>query len=86
MVGVTGRTVHIAQATGQDAEWLGRLSDEDGQALSVAMWGANRSFFGRRLVEAVRRRMKAGLSRSSKSSMPSSGPDTTVDTGTPPSG
>ena len=76
----------IAQATGRDAEWIGRLSDGDGQALSAAMWNTNGNFFGRRLVEAVRRRRKADLSRSPKSSMPSSGPDTGGDTATSPSG
>ena len=76
----------IAHATGRDVEWIGRLSDTDGQALSVAMWGANRNFFGRRLVEALRRRRKAEPSPSPTSSMPSSGPDTAEDTATSPSG
>ena len=75
-----------ARATGRDAEWIGRLSDGDGQALSAAMWSANGSFFGRRLVEAVKRRQKAGPSHLPKSSMPSSGPDTGGDTATSPSG
>ena len=35
----------IAQATGRDAEWIGRLSDGDGQALSAAMWNTNGNFF-----------------------------------------
>lgn len=36
----------IAQATGRDAEWIGRLSDGDGQALSAAIWSANGFFSG----------------------------------------
>ena len=76
----------IAQATGRDAAWIGRLSDADGQALSAAMWSANGRFFGRRLVEAVRRRRQAGPSPSPPSSMPSCGPDTGADTATSPSG
>ena len=39
------RIACIAQATSRDAEWIGRLSDEDGQALSDAMWSANGRFF-----------------------------------------
>ena len=76
----------IAQATGRDAEWIGRLSDGDGQALSAAMWSANRRFFGHRLIEAVRRRRETGPSPSPPSSMPSSGPDTDAATATSPSG
>ena len=77
----------IARATGREAEWIGRLSDHDGQALSAAMWGANGSFFVRRLVEAVTRRRQANRpSPSPKSSTPSSGPDTDADTGTSRSG
>ena len=76
----------VAQATGRDAGWLARLSDGDGQALSAAMWSANGGFFGRRLVEALRRRRpKDGPSRSPKSSTPSSGPATDADTATSPS-
>lgn len=75
----------IAQATGRDAAWLARLSDADGQALSVAMWQANQGFFGRRLVAALARRQKEGPSPSPKSSTPSSGPDTGADTATSPS-
>ena len=77
----------IARATGRDPEWIARLSDHDGQALSAAMWSANGSFFVRRLVEAVTRRRQAkGPSPSPKSSTPSSGPDTGADTGTSRSG
>lgn len=76
----------IAQATGQEAAWLARLSDADGQVLSLAMWSANKDFFGRRLVEAVRRRKRARPSPSPTSSMPSSGPGTAEDTATSPSG
>ena len=75
----------IAQATGRDAGWIGRLSDDDGQALSATMWSANRIFFGRRLIEDVRRRREAGPSPSPTSSMPSSAPATGMDTATSPS-
>ena len=74
----------IAQATGGDAEWIGRLSDGDGQALSAAMWSAN-GFFrapSRRGHEAA----QAGPSPSPPSSMPSSGPVTDAATAMSPSG
>lgn len=35
----------VARATGCDAEWLARLDDADGTAVSAAMWTANRHFF-----------------------------------------
>ena len=76
----------LAQATGRDAEWIGRLADRDGQALSAAMWEANKDFFGRRILEDVRRRRAADRSPSPTSSMPSSGPGTGPDTATSPSG
>ena len=76
----------IAQATGRDAAWIGRLSDADGQALSGAMWSANGDFFLRRLVSAMGRRRKAAPSPSPTSSMPSCGPGTAEDTATSPSG
>ena len=77
----------LAQATGRDAGWIERLGDMDGQAISSAMWDVNAGFFGRRLVEALRRkaRRKVAPSPSPKSSMPSSGPATAADTGTSPS-
>lgn len=75
----------IAQAAGRDAEWIARLADRDGQALSAAMWDANKDFFGRRIIEDMRRRA-ADRSPSPTSSMPSSGPDTDADTATSPSG
>ena len=76
----------LALAIGRDADWLGRLSDADGQALSVAMWDVNGGFFGRRFIDAVRRRKKqAGSSPSPRSSTPSSGPATDTDTATSPS-
>ena len=34
-----------ARACGRDADWLARLSDADGRALSEAMWAANGAFF-----------------------------------------
>ena len=75
----------VARATGRDADWIGRLSDHDGQALSAAMWGVNGTFFGRRVIEAVGRRRQDRPSPSPTSSMPSSGPDTDADTATSPS-
>ena len=74
----------VGMACGRDADWLGRLSDKDGDAVSEAMWDANRDFLFRRAVAEVarrRRREQAG-SRSPKSSTPSSGPDTDADTAT----
>ena len=41
----------IARACGRDPDWIGRLGDEDGYALTVAMWEANGPFFLRRIVE-----------------------------------
>ena len=41
----------IARACGRDADWIGRLGDEDAYALTVAMWEANGPFFLRRIVE-----------------------------------
>ena len=76
----------IAAATGRDVEWLGRLSDQDGQDLSAAMWSTNKDFFMRRLIEVMRRRRKAEPSPSPTSSMPSCGPDTDAGTATSPSG
>ena len=76
----------VARATGRDADWIGRLSDRDGQALSGAMWSANAGFFGRRVIEDVRRRRQASPSPSPTSSTPSCGPDTDADTATSPSG
>ena len=34
-----------ARACGRDADWLARLGDADGRALSEAMWAANGGFF-----------------------------------------
>ena len=76
----------IAQATGRDAEWIGRLAERDGQALSAAQWKANKDFFCRRIIEEMRRRREAGRSPSPTSSTPSSGPGTGADTATSPSG
>ena len=50
----------VARACGRDADWLGRLSDADGRALSEAMWAANGAFFLRRVVVQVAARAKAG--------------------------
>ena len=84
-----------ARASGTTTAWLAGLSDEDGDALSDAMWGANGGFFTRRVVATVAARIRkrtaaptppdeqaeAG-SRSPRSSTPSSAPDTGGDTGT----
>lgn len=76
----------LAQATGRDAGWIARLSDQDGNALSDAMWRVNGPFFRRRLVEVLSRRLRQdGPSRSPQSSMPSSARDTDADTATSPS-
>lgn len=77
----------VARAAGVTAEWVSGLSDQDGDALSDAMWGANGAFFTRRVVAAVaarsRKRIEAEIgSRLRRSSTPSSGPDTGEDTAT----
>ena len=74
-----------ARACGRDADWLGRLSDADGRALSEAMWAANGAFFLRRVVAQVAARGKggkAGLSPSAGCSTPSSVPATDAATST----
>ena len=58
-----------ARACGRDADWLARLSDADGRALSEAMWAANGGFFLRRVVAQVATRMKAP----GENSLPSTG-------------
>ena len=68
-----------ARACGRDADWLARLSDADGRALSEAMWTANRGFFLRRVVAQVATRTKAPEEspwRSPACSTPSSAPAT----------
>lgn len=77
----------IARASGVPPGWLASLADADGDALSEAMWDANRAFFTRRAVAAVTARVKkrmaaAAESPSPKSSTASSAPDTGADTGT----
>ena len=49
----------LGRACGRDLELLGRLSDADGAALSMAMWEANGPF----LFASRRRRSKAGRRR-----------------------
>ncbi|MDE0392822.1 MAG: hypothetical protein OXI57_12225 [Rhodospirillales bacterium] len=58
-----------ARACGRDADWLARLSDADGRALSEAMWAANGAFFLRRVVAQVAARAK----RETASPSPSTG-------------
>ena len=67
-----------ARACDREPEWLARLSDIDGDALSEAMWSANSGFFTRRVVASVvaARKPRASGSRSAKSSTLLSGPDT----------
>lgn len=64
----------VARATGRDAEWLARLSDADGTALSTAMWVANKHFFSQRVAAMVPAK-QAKSSRSATSSGRSSAPD-----------
>lgn len=75
----------VARACGVKPEWVAGLADQDGDALSDAMWSANGRFFTRRVIATVaaraRRRAVDG-SRSQRSSTPSSGPDTDEGTGT----
>ena len=71
------------RACGRDADWLARLGDADGRALSEAMWAANGGFFLRRVVAQVASRgPMAGPSRSPACSMPSSAPATARATST----
>ena len=74
-----------ARACGRDADWLGRLGDADGRALSEAMWAANGAFFLRRVVAQVAARAKGGKAVPSPSagcSTPSSVPATDEATST----
>lgn len=69
----------LGRACGRDPEWLGRLSDADGDALSLAMWEANGPFFVRLVVAAITGREGAErLFRSLASSTSSSAPDTPI--------
>lgn len=70
----------IAKAADVDPEWLGRLTDSDGDAMAEAMWSANRDFLLRRVVTEVVARRKASGSGSPKSSTSSSGQDTDAGT------
>ena len=47
-----------ARACCRDADWLARLSDADGRALSEAMWATNGGFFLRRVVAHVASRTR----------------------------
>ena len=58
-----------ARASGRDTDWLARLSDADGRAISEAMWAANGAFFLRRVVVQVAVRAK----RETASPLPSTG-------------
>ncbi len=72
-----------ARACSRDADWLARLGDGDGRALSEAMWGANGGFFLRRVVAQVASRGRgASPSRSPACSTPSSAPATAAATST----
>lgn len=50
----------LGRATGRDPEWLGRLSDDDGSALSMAMREANGPFLVRLAAAALARRKNCG--------------------------
>ena len=68
-----------ARACGRDADWIARLGDADGRALSEAMWAANGGFFLRRVVARLASRargMGVRPSRSPACSTPSSAPAT----------
>ena len=73
-----------ARASGRDADWLARLSDADGRALSEAMWVANGAFFLRRVVAQVAARAKGEATPlpSTGCSTPSSAPATATATST----
>ena len=71
----------LGRACGRDPEWLGRLSDADGAALSMAMWEANGPFFVRLAVAVLRgragtERLFRSLASSTNSSAPATEPDT----------
>ena len=64
-----------AMATGKPVEWIERLSDTDGTAISLAVWDVNQTFFlGRMLGATVAR--QAMSSASPTSSTPSQVPVT----------
>ena len=74
-----------ARACGRDADWLARLGDADGRALSEAMWGANGGFFLRRVVAQVAsqaRGRRVSPLRSPACSTSSSAPATATATST----
>ena len=74
-----------ARACERPFEWVARLSDADGDALSDAMWSANAGFFMRRVVASVAaREPRESASRSAQSSTSSSAPATDADTTTLP--
>lgn len=77
----------VARACSREPDWVASLGDEDGDALADAMWGANGSFFTRRVVATVAARVRKRKEAESgsplpKSSIPSSGRDTPADTKT----
>ncbi|MDE0716314.1 MAG: hypothetical protein OXH64_00070 [Rhodospirillaceae bacterium] len=49
----------VALACDRSEAWLQRLAEDDGDALSEAMWQANRDFFTRRAVAAIAAARKA---------------------------
>lgn len=63
----------IAHATGRDADWIGSLADEDGHALSLAIWETHGPLLVRRVAMA---KAAARRSRTEGSSTSSSGPGT----------
>ena len=65
----------LGQVSDRDPDWLARLSDADGQRVSIAMWEANRGFFMRRVALALAARRKS-RSASPASSTSLSGPGT----------
>ena len=74
-----------ARACGRDADWLARLGDADGRALSEAMWAANGGFFLLRVVAQVTsraRKRRVSPPRSPACSTPSSVPATGAATST----
>ena len=59
----------IGRACGREADWIGRLGDEDAYLVTAAMWEANGPFFLRRVVEGEAARTGlVGLSASLNSS------------------
>lgn len=77
----------VARSCGKEVEWVAALPDGDAMTLQMAFWGANSSFFTRRLLfgAAVAAGLAKNKSVSPKSSARSSRPDSPATSTTSPS-